>query len=576
MKKKLLSLGLAFVMIAALLSGCGGGGSSSGGSKSGGETAAPAGSSGGETAAQADNGGSSDSTVTATGEYTAEKPYHLVFAYIEFAEQDAAARTAVQDALNEYMTANYHIEVELLPLQYAEYQTTVQLMISGGDELDVIPVYYTYASSWIAMNGIVDMNPYMDTPEGQKIVDALGEANAYVGQMGGVLFGFPAAKESVELGGLCMRADICDELGITEKYGLEKNKDEYTGKVYDWSEATEIFEMVKEAYPDMIPLYLQGSASAMRRFAFFDELADQFGVLDWESDHDSTKVVNEFETETYRKVVKMLAEWYDAGYIYKDAATDTQGSGTMMKAGNTFSYPSAIKPGFLVEAKASNGTECYAMYFGNSVEGGYSTTNVSFFDTGIASNSKDPEMAFKFISALYSDPKVMNLWQNGIEDVNYKVLDDGTAYFVEGEDAANFKYHQNSGWSMGNQFISYVWNDGSKTPDYWDKLQHHNDWAQYSPAFGFMWDSSEYSTQITALNNALATYRPALETGSVGAANVDATLDKLNEALYAAGLQDVMDAKQAQLDEWLTANGPTKTPDANMEVINAAKSNSTK
>lgn len=39
--------------------------------------------------------------------------------------------------------------------------------------------------------------------------------------------------------------------------------------------------------------------------------------------------------------------------------------------------PSAIKPGFLVEAKASNGTECCAMYFGNSVEGGYSTTNVS-------------------------------------------------------------------------------------------------------------------------------------------------------------------------------------------------------
>lgn len=50
----------------------------------------------------------------------------------------------------------------------------------------------------------------------------------------------------------------------------------------------------------------------------------------------------------------------------------------MMKAGNTFSYMSAIKPGYLVEAKASTGTDCYAMYFGQDVEGGYSTTNVSF------------------------------------------------------------------------------------------------------------------------------------------------------------------------------------------------------
>ena len=364
-----------------------------------------------------------------------------------------------------------------------------------------------------------------------------------------------------------MRADICDELGITEEYGLVAGQDEYTGKVYDWSVATEIFAKVKEAYPDMTPLYLQGSASAMRRFAFFDELADQFGVLDWEADHDSTTVVNEFETQTYRDVVMMLAEWYDAGYIYKDSATDTQGSGTMMKAGNTFSYPTAIKPGFLVEARASNGCDGYVMYFGQDIEGGYSTTNVSFYDTGIASNSEDPEMAFKFISALYSDPDVMNFWQNGIEGVNYQVLEDGTAYYADGEDATNFKYHQNSGWFMGNQFISYVWNDGSKTPDYWSKLADHNTWADYSPAYGFMWDSSAYTTQLTALKNALDTYRPALETGSVGVDGVDATLKQLNDALYAAGLQEVMDAKQEQLDAWLAENGATQTPAENEERI---------
>ena len=131
-------------------------------------------------------------------------------------------------------------------------------------------------------------------------------------------------------------------------------------------------------------------------------------------------------------------------------------------------------------------------------------------------------MAFKFISALYMDPVLMNLWQYGIEGVNYQVLDDGTAYYAEGENSSNYKYHQNSGWSMGNQMISYVWNDGTK-----------------------------HSTQVTALNNALNNYRAALETGSVGVANVESTLKQLNDALYAAGLQDVMDEKQAQLDACL-------------------------
>lgn len=562
MKRKVLSALLAATMVGGLLAGCGNSSTSSSAKSSTGSSS---------TGTSASSAADDSVTKTDLGEYTEENPYHLVFSYIEFYQQDDAARTAVQDALNEYMIPKYHMEVEFLPLQYSEYTQKIQLMISGGDELDIIPILFSNASSWIAMNGIEDMNQYMDTPEGKAIIDTLGEANAYVGSMNGILFGFPAQKESVDIGGLCMRADICDELGITEEYGLGKNQDEYTGKVYDWSVAGEIFQKVKEAHPEMTPLYMQGSASVSNRFRWFDPLADNFGVLDWEKDHDSTEVVNWYETDTYKEVVTLLADWYDKGYIYQDALTDQQGSSTMMKAGNTFSYITPIKPGFLVEANAANGTECYAMYFGNDVEGGLATTNTSYIDTGIASNSADPEMAFKFISALYTDATVMNIWQNGIEGTNYQVLDDGTAYFVDGEDASNYKYHQNTGWMMGNQFNTYVWNDGSRDANYWEKLQAHNDWAQYSPAYGFMWDSSNYSTQITALQNALSTYRPALETGSVGTAGLEETLQKLNDALYAAGLQDVMDAKQEQLNTWLDENGATKTPQSNLDKIEAAK-----
>ena len=562
MKRKVLSALLAATMVGGLLAGCGNSSTSSSVKSSTGSSS---------TGTSASSAADDSVTKTDLGGYTEENPYHLVFSYIEFYQQDDAARTAVQDALNEYMIPKYHMEVEFLPLQYSEYTQKIQLMISGGDELDIIPILFSNASSWIAMNGIEDMNQYMDTPEGKAIIDTLGEANAYVGSMNGILFGFPAQKESVDIGGLCMRADICDELGITEEYGLGKNQDEYTGKVYDWSVAGEIFQKVKEAHPEMTPLYMQGSASVSNRFRWFDPLADNFGVLDWEKDHDSTEVVNWYETDTYKEVVTLLADWYDKGYIYQDALTDQQGSSTMMKAGNTFSYITPIKPGFLVEANAANGTECYALYFGNDVEGGLATTNTSYIDTGIASNSADPEMAFKFISALYTDATVMNIWQNGIEGTNYQVLDDGTAYFVDGEDASNYKYHQNTGWMMGNQFNTYVWNDGSRDANYWEKLQAHNDWAQYSPAYGFMWDSSNYSTQITALQNALSTYRPALETGSVGTAGLEETLQKLNDALYAAGLQDVMDAKQEQLNTWLDENGATKTPQSNLDKIEAAK-----
>lgn len=541
MKRKVVAGMLTAVMAVSMLADCGSSSSSSTGSTSGSAASS-----------------SKSSVSELEDKYSEEDPYHLTFAYLEFYEQDDAARDAVQDAINDYMIPKYHIEVELLPLQSADYQKKVQLMLSGGDALDVFPIQATYAASWINMGGVYDMNEFMDTEEGMAIEDALGENLTYAGSMNNILYGFPANKEYVELGGLCMRADICDELGITEEYGLEKNKDEYDGTIYNWSVAGEIFEKVKEAYPDMVPLYLNQS-SQMNRFTHFDTLGDNFGVIDWESDHDSTTVVNKYETDTYKNAVKMLADWYDKGYIYKDAQTDTSGSSTMMKAGNTFSYATAIKPGMLVEAEAANGMDCYAMYFGTgteptSNEGTRSvlfTGNACLYNTGIATNSEDPAMAFKFVSALYTDPTLMNLWQYGIEDVNYKKNDDGTIYYADGEDGSNYKYHQNTGWSMGNQMISYVWSDGSKTADYWDKLEAHNAWGDVSPTFGFNWDSTEHSTELTALSNALNNYRAALETGSVGSAKVDETLDSLNKALYDAGLQDVMDEKQAQLDKWL-------------------------
>ena len=545
--KKWIALALALAMMASLAA-CGSSSSDSG------DTAA------------ADDGEAAEAAVDTSSEYSEENPYHMTFTYVEFYEQDDAERDAVEAAMNEYLIPNYNIEVEFYPISYSEFMTSFGTGLMGGDDYDVIPVYYSLVSSWINADAMVDLSSYMDTEDGQKIVEALGQETATVSSIAGFQYGLPANKESVELGGLWMRADICDELGITEMYDLEGKDGTYDGTVYDWSVAGDIFAMVKEAHPEMTPLYLYKSDQTPR-FYFVDPLVDHFGVLDWQSDHDSTTVVNEYETDGFVDMCHMLAEWYDAGYIYGDAATDEQGTATMIKAGNTFSYATAIKPGFLAEASASNGTEGYAMYFGDQVEGGMASHSAAFFGFGIAGTSKDPSMAFKFLTALYTDPVVMNLWQYGIEGTDYQVLDDGTAYFADGVSAESHLYYQNTGWAGGNQFISYVWNDGTKTADYWDKLAEHNEWTYYSPAFGFMWDSSDYQSNITALNTVYNQYIYTLATGSAGSANVDSTIQAMNDALYAAGLQDVMDAKQEQLDTWLADTGATETPQSNLDLI---------
>ena len=492
-------------------------------------------------------------TTTSIGTYTVDNPYHLIFEYCEmYNESDPTARAAVVQAINDYMIPNYQIEVEFLPLSVADYYANTPLMLSSGEPLDVLPIMFKTAGSWIDMGGVLDLTPYMDSEEGQKIIDALGsEEVAYSATRNGVLFGFPANKEFFAYPGLLMRADICDALGLTEKYNLDKpNADIYDGTGISWDEAEEIMAAVKEAYPNMTPFY---ESTNCLWDGYYDRLDDDFGVLDSVGSPEGTTVVNKYETEQYREHVKIMADWFDKGYLNKDAATDSTGASNTMRAGNLFSFPVNIRPNSLIEGSADVQTKCYLLFLDPEIKRVITTSDVSFMNAGIAAQSKDPEMAFKFIAALYSDPTLFNLWQFGIEGVNYKLLDDGTAYYVDGEDASNFSYHQNTGWQMGNQFMGLVWNDGTSSPDFWEVMKAHNASGRLSPAYGFAWDSTDYTTEVTALNAVKEQYIYQLETGSCGVENVDALLDEFNQKLYAVGLQDVIDAKQAQLDEWLAS-----------------------
>ena len=68
---------------------------------------------------------------------------------------------------------------------------------------------------------------------------------------------------------------------------------------------------------------------------------------------------------------------------------------------------------------------------------------------------------------------------------------------------------------------------------------------------GFSYDSTPVSTEIAALTNVKNQYLPGLACGSL---NPETELPKFLQALEDAGLQKVIDEKQAQLDAWIAEN----------------------
>lgn len=86
--------------------------------------------------------------------------------------------------------------------------------------------------------------------------------------------------------------------------------------------------------------------------------------------------------------------------------------------------------------------------------------------------------------------------------------------------------------------------------DLWDQLQEFNNGGTLSPAFGFTWDSSSMLNEVTACNNVVSQYDTALRWGNL---NPDETLEKFNADLEAAGINEIIEEKQRQLDEYLAS-----------------------
>lgn len=85
-------------------------------------------------------------------------------------------------------------------------------------------------------------------------------------------------------------------------------------------------------------------------------------------------------------------------------------------------------------------------------------------------------------------------------------------------------------------------------PDVWEQLGEFNKNAQSSPAKGFVWDNSGVLNEVTACNNVVEKYRAGLLTGCL---DPETAIPQMNQELEAAGINTIIEAKQAQLDAWL-------------------------
>ena len=262
---------------------------------------------------------------------------------------------------------------------------------------------------------------------------------------------------------------------------------------------------------------------------------------------DDLTVTDLYSADIYKERCELVRSWYNDGLVMQDAATTTSAAAETMSSGNYFcyiaaySYPEA-------DTAASLEAQCGGYPIGAKMIGDayLSTGDVNMVSWMISSTTDVPEAAMKFLNLTYTDADVINLLIYGIEGRDYVKNDDGTVSYPEGEDSTTVPYTaQLSCGTLGNYFLMYCLEGTDPASLDWELEQ--NKTAKTSPAMGFTFDSSSVKTQYTAVNNVIKQYMPGLNCGSL---DPDTEIEKFVKALDDAGYQDILNAKQEQLDAW--------------------------
>lgn len=455
------------------------------------------------------------------------EPVHLVWYQTGTKQRDA---DEVLKQVNAYTLARIGVTVEIIPVNWNDYNTKMRNIINTGAQWDM-----AFSSSWTndylenAQRGALLALDDLLTDYGAGLLEGIDERFWRAATINGHIYGVPSEKE---IGNMPMWVFTKE---YVDKYDIPYRQLHTLEDLEPW------LALIREKEPDVVPLYLTGDFTAP---TYMDKITDPVGI---EYGDETLTVRNVFETEKMKDTLKTLHRYFMDGYINTDAAVArddrevkrfvTKGDGQPFAEtqwSNSLGYP--VVASQIMETQITNASARGAL-------------------TVISKDCAHPEKAVEFLNLVNTDLYLRNLLNYGIENVHYKKIPvtEGELQSVSGKRYiydCRVKLLEDSGYSVpyyvqGGLFTTWVLD--SDPIDKWDTFLQYNGKSIEAPTFGFDFDGGRVKTQISNFRIILDEYGPALYTGSV---DPEIYVPMLVRKLEENGMQDVIDEMQRQIDAW--------------------------
>lgn len=449
-----------------------------------------------------------------------ETPYEIQWYFVgnTSGQNDIAS---VQDAVNEYLKEKINATVVMNSLDYASYESRINMMLAGNEPFDLM-----FTTSWcanyslnVAKNAFLPLNDLLDQ-YAPKTKALLGEDFLKGPEVDGKLYAVPANKDKAHNWAFVYRKDIA------EKYNIDMTK------VKGFEDLEPILALIQEKEPMLTPLGIAGGRTTFNEYDF-NPICFPYGFYP-----DDDQVVNMYDTPEFKQAIALARKYYLAGYVRKDSDV-AQNFSTLQKEGAFFVSLEQSKPGKAAELSASSKGFEFAQQ--EITPARMFTTDTLGSMMAIPRSCKNPERVMMFIELLNTDTYLHNLINFGIEGKHYTKNEDNTITIIK--DGGYTQAGQT--WQFGNEFANYIVDN--EAPDKWEKMDEFNKSAVPSKSLGFNFDTEPVKTEVAACENIKKEFIMSLEAGTV---DPDEQLPKLLEKLEQAGAEKIKIEIQNQYDAW--------------------------
>ena len=368
-----------------------------------------------------------------------------------------------------------------------------------------------------------------ETPKLYEAVDPWWE----IGTVKGSIYGVPLLKD--------LGAEVF--FRMNSDY-FEGEKGMKLPEEMDFADLEPYLKAWKEDNPDDYPFYI-ASAGITGLFQVHERIVSRYLVIPYSKagTDEGTKIIPVFDDEEYIGMLERLHEWYQKGYINPDAATTEEvpysiktpvRTGTAWTGYMGWSDPETV--GFNVKL---------VRFIGPNMS--RSTQQGALTAINAAADEEHVRACLKYIELLYTDRELRDTLAYGIEGKHFNYYNDTVIRTAEGSEhylLDNFV----TGPAISASVVS-AGEDNPADPDQWTRVYEGYKNAKQSDTQGFSFDPTPVEAQIAALDAIWSNYSAELVTGT---SDTEETIIEMRKQMEAAGLNEVREEAQRQLDQYLS------------------------